>query len=234
MSPAVNLQSLSQQAYPPPDPNLAPTAPLSENQQLQQKKRRGRLSPGGCILLFIAVLVLLFGALAGVWFFALQPYVHNMVVEKLDTAMGQAVDQLPTLNQPPPPFLPPIPRQDKQLPPITETLLNNVMKLALPPSEPIKDTAFHITEQNVRMEFNVQPDFLPFGIPCAISFVPTVDEQGNVIVKQVDIEGMANLIVTSDDITPILNRHLKDAMTKLNNPVSTIQLHQGEIIVTLK
>jgi hypothetical protein len=161
-----------------------------------------------------------------------------MVINKLDTAMGQAVDQMPTLNQSPtplpPPFLPPVPQQGKQLPPITETLLDNVMKLTLSPSEPVKNPAFHITEQNVRMEFSVQPDFLPFGIPCAISFVPGVDDQGNVTVSNVNIEGMANLIVTSDDITPILNRHLKDAMAKLNNPVSSIQLQQGAIIVTLK
>jgi hypothetical protein len=234
MPPAANFRSLSQQAYPPPDPNLAPTAPLSEDEHLPQKKRRGRPGPGGCILLLIAVLVLLSGTLAGVWFFALQPYVHNMVIDKLDTAMGQAVDQIPPLSQSPLPFPLPAPQQDKQLPPITETLLNNVMKLSLSPSEPVKDPSFHITEQNVRMEFNVQPDFLPFGIPCAISFVPTVDDQGNVIVSHVNIEGMANLIVTSNDITPILNRHLKDAMTKLNNPVSSIQLQQGTIVVRLK
>jgi hypothetical protein len=234
MPPQVNPQSLSQQAYPPRDQYLAPTAPLSGGEHRQQKKGKGRPGPGGCILLLIAVLVLLSGALAGVWFFALQPYVHNMVINKLDTAMGQAVDQIPTLNQSPLPLPLPVPQQGRQLPPISETMLDNVMKLSLSPSEPVKDPAFHITEQNVRMEFNVHPDFLPFGIPCAISFVPTVDEQGNVIVKQVNIEGLANLIVTSGDITPILNRHLKDAMTKLNNPVSSIQLQQGAIVITLK
>jgi hypothetical protein len=233
MPPVVNPPSLSQQTYPTQDQYFIPTTPLSENGQLQQRKYRGQRNLGGCFLRLITVVVLLFAALAGVWFFVLQPYLHGMVINKLDTAMGQAVDQIPSLNQSPIP-LPPLPILIKQLPPISETSLTTVMKLSLSPSDPIKDPVFHINENGVRMDFNFQPNSLPIVIPCAISFVPTIDDQGNVTVQQLNIEGLANLIVTADDVKPIVNRHLQDATKKLNYPISKIDLQPGAIVITLK
>ena len=236
----MNPQPLSQQAssYPGPDAQTAfsaPTTALSHNAQLQQSKRRGQGNPLGCFLRLVTVLVVLSIILVGVWFLALRPFVNGMVTSKLDSAMGQAVNQIPSLSQSPFPLpIPiPIPIQNKQIP-VSETLLDNVMSLSLSSSEPVKDPKFHITEQNVRMEFNVQPNFLPFAIPCAVSFKPTVDDQGNVTIPSVNIEGLANLIVSSDDITPIINRHLKDATTKLNNPISKIDLQTGVIVLTLR
>lgn len=236
MLPEVGPQSLPQQAYPPQENHFSPTTPLSEVGRQKHRKRRRGLGPGGCFLVAVTVLILLFGSLAGVWFLVLRPQIHQMVLDKLDSSMAQAVNQVPPLNQLPlPPLsLLPIPQQLKQLPPITEGTLDTVMNATLSPSDQIRNLQFHITEQNVSMNFSVQPDYLPFGIPCTVSFVPMIDAQGNVIVTQVNIQGLATLILSGDDITPIINRHLKDAMTRLNNPVSSIQLQQGAIIITLK
>ena len=235
----MNPQSLPKQQaplYPEPDAQSAfsaPTTSLSHNAQLQQSKRRAQGNPLGCFLRIVTVLVVLSIILAGVWFLALRPFVNGMVTSKLDSAMGQAVNQIPSLSQSPFPLPIPIPIQNKQIP-VSETLLDNAMSLSLSSSEPVKNPTFHITEQNVRMEFNVQPNFLPFAIPCAVSFKPTVDNQGNITIPSVNIEGLANLIVSSDDITPIVNRHLKDATTKLNNPISKIDLQTGVIVLTLR
>jgi hypothetical protein len=231
-----------QQASPYPLPGQespsAQTTPLLANAKLQpatgatpHRPRKPR-SLGGCFLRLIAVLVLLFAALAGLWVFALQPYIHETVKSKLNDAMTEAVNQIPVIPpQVRPPFLPP---NSITLPPITENLLQTLMKLGISPSEPVKDPVVHINEQGVRLEFSIHPNFLPFGFPCAVSFLPILDEQGNVVVRNVKLEGIASLGISPDDLANLLNQHISDAMKKLNNPISRIDLHQGEIVITLK
>jgi hypothetical protein len=226
--------------YPLPDQESpsAQTKPLLVNARIQPatgaipRRPRKPRSLGGCFLRLIAVLVLLSAALAGLWVFALQPYIHETVKSKLNNVMTEAVNQIPAIPaQVRPPFLPP---NAITLPPITENLVQTLMNLSISPSEPIKDPIVHINEQGIRLEFSIQPNFLPFGFPCAVSFLPVLDEQGNVVVRNVNIEGIASLGISPDDLASLLNQHISDAMKKLNNPISSIALHQGEIVITLK
>ncbi len=225
-------------SYPQPEQEspFAQTTPLSANAQLQQERgvrprRPRRLS--GCLLRLALVMVLLFAALAGLWVFALQPYIHEVVKSKLNTAMTEAVNQIPDIApQPRPPFLPPPP--SITLPPITENLIQTVMALSISPSEPVQDPVVHINQQGVRLEFSIHPNFLPFGFPCAVSFLPTIDEQGNLVVRNVNLEGIASLGISSDELASLLNQHISDAMKKLKNPISRIDLQQGEIVITLQ
>jgi hypothetical protein len=239
----INPQSLSRQASPypleEPQSTFAPTMSLPDNRQLERGKRVPRRRPGGCLFRLTLVLVLLFAALAGGWFFVLQPTVHAIVINKLDTAMAQAVDRIPPLPQRPSlplPFHPPsninvtIPIPNVVL----ENFLETTLKSNMGPSDPVRDPVVHINQQGMRLDFNVQPDFLPFGLPCAVSFLPVIDAQGNLVAQNVNIEGVAGLAISSDELTGLLNKHFADALSKLNHPISKIDFTEREVDVTLK
>jgi len=154
-----------------------------------------------------------------------------MVKNKLDTVMTEAVNQIPPL--PPRPSLPFSPPPDLTIP-IGENVLETLMKLNIAPSDPVQDPVVHINQQGVRMEFNVHLDFLPFNFPCAVSFLPTIDNQGNLIARDVKIEGIASLGISPDELASVLNKHFSNALKKLNYPISSINLQPGRVDITLK
>ncbi len=235
----INPQSLPQQAssYPPQEQHSssAQTTPLAQNGQLQQGTRAPRRSFGGCFFRLILVLVLLSAALAGVWFFILQPTVHAMVINKLDNAMTQAVDKVPSLQTVPPPLRSRMPALNFPLQySLLENTLENTLKLNIAPSGPVQDPVVHVNQQGVRLEFNVHLGFLPFTFPCAVSFLPVVDAQGNLVAEHVQIEGIASLVLSPDDLRTLLNKHFADATNKLNHPISSLQWTEETVEVTLK
>jgi hypothetical protein len=195
---------------------------------VQKSRRRRRPSFLGCFSVIIAVLILLFASLAGTWFLFLRPYVHGIVEQKLDETMTKAVNQIPSLPpQPPLPFNPP---------PITlsvgESGLENLIKLNIAPSDPVQDPVVHINQQGVRLEFNAHVDFLPMSFPCAVSFLPALDNQNNLVAQNVNIEGIVNQVISPDEMTTLLNQHFSAAVQKINHPISSINLQQGEMDVT--
>lgn len=237
----INPQTLSRQGSPyssqePPYP-FAETTSLPDNVKLQSGNRVRRRSFGGCLLRLTLVLVLLFAALTGVWFFVVQPNLHAFVINKLDNSMTQAVDKIPALpKQPSLPF--PIRRPSNVTVPIPDTLLENFlensMKLNMAPSDPVQDPVVIVNEQGVRLEFNVHFNFLPINFPCAVSFLPVIDAQGNLVAQNVNIEGIANLALSSDELTNLLNKHFADALAKLDHPLSKIDFQQRQVVLTLK
>ena len=236
---AINAQSLPQQAsaYPPqePHPSSAPTTPLAQNGQLQQGRRAPRRSLGGCFFRLILVLVLLSAALAGVWFFILQPTVHALVINKLDNAMTQAVDKVPSLQAVPPPLRSRIPALNFPLQySVLENTLENILKLNMAPSDPVQDPVVKVNQQGIRLAFNVHLGPLPFTFPCAASFLPVVDAKGNLVAENVHIEGIASLVLSPDDLRTLLNKHFADAISKLDHPISSLKWTEDTVEVTLK
>jgi hypothetical protein len=235
----IKPQPPSQQAfsYPQPDQQspFAQTTPLSHGGKLQQGRRAPRSKLGGCLTRLALALVLLFAALAAAWFFVLQPAVHRIVISKLDNTMTQAVDKIPNLPTVPAPLrsrLPPLKftLQDSAL----ENTLENILKLNIAPSDPIQDPVVHVNQNGVRLEVNAHLNFLPFTFPCAVSFLPALDAQGNLVAQNVQIEGIANLALSPDELTTLLNKHFSDAINKLNHPISSLEWKEGEVEITLK
>jgi hypothetical protein len=95
-----------------------------------------------------------------------------------------------------------------------------------------------MSQQGVRLEFNVHLNFLPFDFPGAVSFLPAIDGQGNLVAQNVNIEGIANLVLSPDDLTQLLNKHFSDGMSKIqskyNHTVSKIEFEAGDVVVTFK
>jgi hypothetical protein len=187
---------------------------LAEGNKGTHPIRRRR---GGCILSFLIVLVLLLAVLAGGWFLALRPYIHSIAENELNQAMTQATNQV----QPIPLQLPPnITRQ------INEVGLENLIKLNIAPSSPVQQPVVRINQQGIRLEFQL------YNFPCAVSLLPVLDN-GNIVARNVNVEGIVSLAMTSDEMATLLNQHLADAMQKLNHPIADLQLKQGELSIAL-
>jgi hypothetical protein len=107
--------------------------------------------------------------------------------------------------------------------------------LNIAPANPVQNPVVYITQQGVRLEFTVHENFLSidFDFPSAVSFLPALDEQGNLIARNVSIEGIASLVMSSDEMTSLLNRHFSDAMKRLKRTISSITLEQGQINIIL-
>src|SRR5438270_9804646 len=98
-------------------------------------RRRGR----GLRITLITLIVLIV-VLAGVWFFALRPYLHSQAQNQLDSALSDAVNQisLSPLSQAPPGV--PIPLR------VTEDQINNFyLPLLHDPSSPVQIMHAQIT-----------------------------------------------------------------------------------------
>lgn len=178
------------------------------------RRRRGC---GGCVLGGFSSLIVLLLVLGALWVFALRPYAHNIAERELDNALTSAVNQLPA--------------QAKQLPPgstipVNENTINNLIVLNLAPSNPVQHPTTSISGQNVRLDFQL------YNFPCAVTTVPTLDN-GRLIVSKVGIEGIFAAIMSPEEMTSLLNKHLNDAQSRLQRTVNNVQLKDHEVDLTL-
>jgi len=177
-----------------------------------QKRRR---EPSGCFVWAVAIPVLLLIGLSIGWFGVIRPSVHNIAEAKLNTALDRTEESIP------PPFL----FIPGMVVPIQEHTITEILVLNLASSSPIKNLVTHITPSNVRLDFQV------YGFPCSISAVPRVDN-GHLVVSNVNIEGMLSLVMSSDEMTTLLNRHLIDAQTRFQHPVTNVRLKDQQMDLT--
>jgi hypothetical protein len=216
-------------------PHQAPTVSqsLAVGMDVQQQKgqRARRPRRGGCLLRLVLVLALLLAVFVGAWFVALRPYVHGIAESELNNAMTAAVNQLPpNAGQS---LLLLHPNKQFQVP---ENALEELIKLNIAPASPVQNPVVHVNTQAVRLEFTLHQNLLSldFSFPCAVSLVPALDEQGNLVARNVSIEGIASLVMSSDEMTSLLNQKLGQAVKKLNHPIASVRLQQGEIDIALR
>jgi hypothetical protein len=152
----------------------------------------------------------------GGWFFALRPYLHNTASTQLDQAMVNAVQQIPPTVA----LLPPGPVV------VTENLLKNMIVGNLTPSDPIQNVQTQITQSGIRIDFQV------LGQSCAISGVP-VAVNGHLSATKVTVEGIIGLIMSPDELTALLNKHLSEAQGKIGHKVTNVQLKNHELDLRL-
>ena len=194
----------------PPQPQSTP-ANFSNVQDGRPRRRRG-----GCLIRSLITFIVLLVLIVGGWFFGLQPYLNKMAHTKLDETLTDAVNNIPP--------------EISQLPagpvPLSEQVLNNLLVLASAPNDIVKNPQIHITSTQARMEFQV------YGFPCAVTGVPQVNS-GHLTLTNVNIEGIAALILSPDEITTLVNQHLADAQTKINHPIESVQLKDHEVDLVL-
>ena len=172
-------------------------------------RRRGCL---GCLTTLV-ILIVIVGAL---WLFVARPYLHNIAQTQLDLALSSATAQMPpqVTQLPPGPFL------------VQEQTLNNLITLNIAPSSPIQQAQAHITPDNIRMDFQL------YGYPCSITGVPQA-VNGQMTMTNVTVNGIFALIMSPDELTPLLNQHLADAQQKTHHKVLAVQLKNQELDLLL-
>jgi hypothetical protein len=178
-------------------------------------KRRGKAA--GCLFGCLTTLVILLLVIGVSWVFIGRPYLHNIAQTQLNSAMDAGVNQMPTgmIQQLP----------SGQTLPITENLLSNMIAFNVAPSSPVKNPSTSITNQNVKLSFDV------YGYPCDISLVPA-EENGNLVATNVHVDGIFSWIMSSDEMTQILNQHFAAAQKKIGRVITGVQLKNQSVEIT--
>jgi hypothetical protein len=109
--------------------------------------------------------------------------------------------------------------------PINEDAINNLLVLNLNPSSPVQQPQTRITTQNITLSFQFETTILSqrYGFPISISMVPTA-ENGKLVAKNVQVNGILGLVMSPDELTGILNKHFADAQNKLGKTITGAQL----------
>jgi hypothetical protein len=197
---------------------------------VQERPQPRKRSRAGLTLGCLSILIILVLALGAIWTFGIRPYAHDMAMQELDTAMTRAVNQVPDAsNISSIPGLPPLPPGiDVPIPPlkVSQDTFNNLVVLNLPPNSPVQNPSTQITPDHVRLSFTV------YGFASAISVLPQIQD-GKLVATNTTLEGPIGLVLSSDDITTLLNKHFADAQARLKRPIKSITLNNGDMSIQL-
>lgn len=192
--------------------------PTTDNrQEIRPRRQRNRAGCATGCLTAVVILLLVVGA---GWIFLLRPYLHNIAETQIDNALTAGVQQIPTTLSllPTGVTIPSIP--------ITDNAVNNLFVLSLAPNDPIKNPAAQITPDGINISFQV------YGLGNGISLKPAV-KNGHLVATNVGITGPFSLIMSPDELTPLLNWHLTDAQNRIKYSIQSVQLKDHEMDLTL-
>jgi hypothetical protein len=192
--------------------------PTTDNRQgIRPKRQRNR---AGCAVGCLTIIVILLLVVGAGWIFLLRPYLHNIAETQIDNALTTGVQQIPTTlpTLPTGITIPPIP--------ITDTTINNLFVLSLAPNSPIKNMTAQITPDGIGINFQV------YGLGNGISMKPEV-QNGHLVATNIGITGPFSLIMSPDELKPLLNRHLADAQNRIKYTIKDVQLKDHEMDLSL-
>jgi hypothetical protein len=182
--------------------------------------RRKRKWPLRLLITLIILVVLL----AGGWFFAGRPILHSVAQNQFDQLLASQINTILPL---------PIVITSLQ---ISEGQLNNLITLNHAPSDPVQNVVAHVAPPLVASDGSytggVELDFQLFGFSCSIKGIP-VASNGQIVMTQVQVSGILSLVMSSDEMTTLLNGHLHDAFARLHREVTSVTLKNQEIDVQL-
>ncbi len=176
------------------------------------KRRRRRGCFSGCLVTLIVLVLLITGG----WFLLARPYLHNLAATQINNVLTTGINQIPA--------------QVAQVPagiiPVQENTLNNLITLETAPSDPVQHMTVSITPANMTMNFQV------YGYGCTVTGIPAA-QNGHLVMTHVNVQGLASLIMSSDELTSLLNQKLAEAQAKLDHPVTGVQLKNQELDLVL-
>ncbi len=219
-----NQQASQPQEYGPMQHRLQPQAAQPQQSPYYQPgvnnfassgstktRRRGR----GCFVGLIIILLLLL-VLVGGWFLLLRPYLNNQAQNKLDSVLSDAVNHIPAQVT----LAPAGPVK------VSENLFNNLLVLNSSPNDVVKNMQIHITPNTMSMQFQV------YGFDSTVTGVPQA-KQGHLVITNVTVDGVAGLILSADEITALVNKHLADAQARIKHSIVSVQLNNQEMDLVL-
>ena len=187
--------------------NLAPTT----------RRRKNRLMQ--VLLILLAALLILLLVLVGGWFVILRPYLHGVAQNEVDGVFSSATNLINPLT------IAVIATSHRPVI-ITETDANNFIALNSTQSDPIQQIHMSITPVGLRLEFQT------YGLTSTITGVPRV-VNGQIVMTNVTVQGVASLIMSPDELTNELNADLQQVSATLHRPIAGVVLKNQEMDVQL-
>lgn len=176
----------------------------------KRSRRRGCFS--GCLVTLIVLVLLITGG----WFLLARPYLHNLAATQINNVLTTGINQIPS--------------QVAMVPagvvPVQENTLNNLITLETAPSDPVQHMVASITPANMTINFQV------YGYGCTVTGIPAA-QNGHLVVTNVNVQGLASLIMSPDELTSLLNQKLAEAQARLDHPVTGVQLKNQELDLVL-
>jgi zinc-ribbon domain len=216
-------QSMPPQAYQPtvavsPSPGSLPSTGAQLSSPPLPTRHKNRLVQV-LLILVIALLVIMLVLVAG-WFLALRPVLHGLAQSQLDGVLTSAVNQIT------PAEMALIPSGRASVP-LTEADMNNFIASNTNSSDPVQQIHMTITPTVLRL------DLQTFGITSTIIGVPQA-VNGQVVITNVTVQGIASLLLSPEELTATLNAHLHDAGVNLHRTVTGVLLKNHEMDIQLR
>src|SRR2546423_473894 len=180
-------------------------------------RRKNRLMQ--VLLILLAALLILLLVLVGGWFVVLRPYLHGVAQNEVDGVFSSATNLINPLA------VAVITRNHTPVI-ITETDANNFIALNSAQSDPIQQIHMTITPAGLRLEFQT------YGLTSTITGVPRV-VNGQIVMTNVTVQGIASLIMSPDELTNELNADLQQVSARLHRPITGVVLKNQEMDVQL-
>ena len=181
------------------------------------RRRKNRLMQ--VLLILLAVLLILLLVLVGGWFFVLRPYMHGVAQNEVDGVFSSAIN---LIN----PLAVTVIATSHTPVVITETDANNFIALNNSQSGPIQQIHMSITPAGLQLEFQT------YGLTSTITGVPRV-VNGQIVMTNVTVQGVASLIMSPDELTNELNADLQQVSAALHRPITGVVLKNQEMDVQL-
>lgn len=190
---------------------------VSTKQGKPPRKRRWPM----WVLIILGILVVL---IVGGWFLVARPILHNYAQDQLNQQLTNSLD----LILPAPPVLGSLRA--------TQTMVNNLLVLNHAPSDPVQNAVSHISPPVIAVDGSytggVQLSFTLYGFSCSIAGIP-VASNGNLVVTHVQVSGVLSWIMSSDELTTLLNSRLQEVSTRLHRSITAVTIKNQEIDITL-
>ena len=181
------------------------------------RRRKNRLTQ--VLLILLITLFILALILAGGWFFALRPYLHGAAQNEVDGAFATAINLINPLE---------VDAVASSHTPviITEKDANNFIDSNNSQSTPVQQLHMSITRGGLRL------DFQTYGLTSTITGVPQV-ANGQIVITDVKIQGIAALIMSPDELTNEANADLQQVSARLHRPITRVALKNHEMDIQL-
>jgi hypothetical protein len=184
---------------------------------LPMRRRKNRLMQ--VLLILLAALLILSLILVGGWFVVLRPYLHGVAQNEVDGDFSSAMNLINPLT------IAVIATSHMPVT-ITETDANNFIALNSPQSGPIQQVHMTITPAGLRLEFQT------YGLTSTITGVPRV-ANGQIVMTNVTVQGVASLIMSPDELTKELNADLQQVSATLHRSIARVVLKNQEMDIQL-
>ena len=178
---------------------------------LPTRRRKNRFMQ--VLLIFLAALLIIILLLVAGWFVVLRPYVHGVAQNEIEGAFSSAIAQINPIEG-----LVVIASGEPVV--ITESSANSF--IAKNTTDPIQQMHMTITPTGLKIEFQT------YGFTSTITGVPKA-VNGQLVMTNVTVQGIASLVMSPDELTTTLNAHLQAISAALQNSISGVILKEGEM-----